>query len=97
MNENIAIQNAKRLASLSAAFCLLNQLPNSQELCQALAGAVMANVMKWYENNGRTDFNPQTELICDDAIKSAFERVQQIATLAAISAQMGIGMEGFNS
>ena len=96
MENTIANQNAVRLAHLSTLFCLVNNLPATQELAQILAAVVMSNVMKWYENNGRADFNPQTELICDDAIKSAFERVQQIATLASISAQTGIGMEGFD-
>ena len=94
MNENIATQNAKRLASLSAIFCLINGIPATPELAPILSGAVMANIGKWYEEHGRTDFNPQTELICEDAIKFAFERVQTIANLALISAQTGIGMEG---
>ena len=94
MNESIATQNAQRLASLSAVFCIMNNLPVSEELARILSGAVMANIGKWYAENGRTDFNPQTELICDDAIKAAFARVQEIANLAAIAVQTGIGMEG---
>lgn len=97
MNENITNQNAQRLAHLSAIFCIMNNLPVSEELAHILSGAVMTNICKWYAENGRPDFNPQTELICDDAIKSAFERVQQIATLATISAQMGIGIGDCNA
>ena len=97
MENTIANQNAVRLAHLSSIFCLLNGLPATQELAHLLAGAVMANIGKWYKENGREDFNPETELICDDAIKAAFARVQEIATLATLSAQMGIGMEGLVS
>ena len=97
MENAIANQNAVRLAHLSSIFCLLNGLPATQELAHLLAGAVMANIGKWYKENGREDFNPETELICDDAIKAAFARVQEIATLATLSAQMGIGMEGLVS
>lgn len=94
MENTIANQNAVRLAHLSTVFCLLNGLPATQELAHILAAAVMANIGKWYKENGREDFNPETELICDEAIKAAFARVQQIAVLASISAQTGIGMEG---
>lgn len=96
MNENIATQNAQRLAHLSAIFCIMNNLPVSEELASILSGAVMTAIGKWYAENGRTDFNPETEIICDDAIKAAFERMQQIVVLASISAQTGIGMEGFD-
>ena len=44
------------------------------------------------QNKGRA-LNPETEVICDEAIKSAFARAQEIAVLAQISAQTGIGME----
>ena len=94
MENTIANQNAQRLASLSVIFCLMNGIQPSDELCHALAGSVMAGVARWYAENGRTDFNPQNELICDDAIKAAFGRVQEIANLAAIAVQTGIGMEG---
>lgn len=97
MENTIANQNAVRLAHLSSIFCLLNGLPATQELAHLLAGTVMANIGKWYKENGRKDFNPETELICDDAIKAAFARVQEIATLATLSAQMGIGMEDLAS
>ena len=95
MENTIANQNAVRLAHLSTTFCLMNGLPATQELAHVLAGAVMAAITKWYAENELTDFNPQTELICDDAIIAAFEKMQQIVVLASISAQTGIGMDGF--
>ena len=94
MNENIATQNAQRLATLSVIFCLTNGIFITAELSQILAAAVMANITKWYADNGRPDFSPETDLICDDAIKAAFTRIQAIATLAEISAQMGDNMNG---
>ena len=94
MNENIATQNAQRLATLSAIFCLTNGIFITPELGQILAAAVMANINKWYEENGRTDFSPETELICDDAIKAAFTRIQAIATFADIAARMEANMDG---
>ena len=97
MENTIATQNAQRLASLSVIFCHINGLDPTVELAQALTGAVMANIGKWYEDNGYTNFDPRTMLICDEAIKAAFERVQEIANLAAISVQTGIGMEGLNA
>lgn len=97
MNENIATQNAQRLASISVIFCRINGLDPTPELAQALTGAVMANIGKWYEDNDQTNFDPRTMLICDEAIKAAFERMQEIANLAAISVQTGIGMEGLNA
>jgi len=96
MND-IANQNAQRLANLSAIFCIVNNIPVTEELGHALSSAVVANVAKWYENNGRPDFNPQTELICDEAIKAAFARMQEIADLATISAQLGINVGGCNA
>jgi hypothetical protein len=89
MNTNIAQANATVLANLSTVFCIVNGITPTEELCQALALAVMANIKKWYDNNGRPDFNPQTEEICEDAIAEAFARVQQIADLALLSAKMG--------
>ena len=94
MNNNIAYQNAQRLATLTAIFCLTNGIFITTELTQILAAAVMANIAKWYADNGRPDFSPETELICDDAIKAAFTRIQAIATLAEISAQTGMDMDG---
>lgn len=94
MNENITTQNAQRLATLSAIFCLTNGIFFTAELGQILAAAVMANITKWYADNGRPDFSPETELICDDAIKAAFTRIQAIATLADIAARMETNMDG---
>ena len=93
MNNTIATQNAERLASLSVVFCLMNDLTPNDELVAHLSGAVMYNLAKWYEDHGKT-FNPANEIIEDEAIKAAFDRVQEIVTLAYISAQTGIGMEG---
>ena len=54
----------------------------------------MSNCAKWYDEHNLA-FNPATELIEEEALESAFKRVQEIAVLASISAQTGIGMEGF--
>lgn len=96
MENTIANQNAKRLAALSTIFCIANEIPDNADVARAFAGVVMANINKWYTDNGRDDFDPSAELICDDAITAAFARVQEIAILASISAQTGIGMDGFN-
>lgn len=94
MENTIANQNSSRLAALSVVFCAMNGISPNLEVVHALTAMVMAAIGKWYADNGRTDFNPANEVICDDAIIAAFERAQEIATLASISAQTGIGMEG---
>ncbi len=93
----IGLQNAKRLASIAAVFCAINGIDAtlSPEIGQAIAGATMANIAKWYEDHGLT-FDPSKDEIADEAIESAFMRIQEIAILAAITAQTGIGMEGFS-
>lgn len=95
MNDSISTKNAKRLARLSVVFCLVNNIRITDELSNALSQCIMSGVAEWYKSNGREDFSPATELICDDAIKFAFERVQKIATLATISA-MGAGLAGLD-
>lgn len=99
MEENfspISIENAKRLASLSAVFCTINGLELTAELVPILSDAVLTGVERWYAENGRT-FNPKTDRFEDDALASAFVRVQEIAILAYLSAQTGIGMEGLGN
>lgn len=96
MEENlspIAIENAQRLAALSPLFCAMNGIPVTEELVPILSGAVLTGIARWYADRGRT-FNPKTDRIEDDALAEAFARVQEIAILATISAQTGIGMEG---
>lgn len=93
MEKNIATQNAERLANFSVVFFALNDLPYDAELISALSQMVMSAIGRWYKENEGRLINPETELICDDAIKHAFDRAQQIAVLASISAQTGIGME----
>lgn len=93
MEKNIATQNANRLAGLSVVFFALNNLPYDAELISVFSQMVMSAIGKWYKENEGRLINPETELICDDAIKHAFDRAQEIAVLASISAQTGIGME----
>lgn len=93
----IGLQNAKRLASVASVFCVINGIDTAlaPEILPALAGATMANIAKWYEDHGLT-FDPNKDVIADEAIESAFTRIQEIAILAAITAQTGIGMEGLS-
>ena len=95
MENTIARQNSDRLTALTVAFCLINRLNMDDVLCKVIALTVMAHIAKWYEDNER-EFHPDTELIEDEAIKYAFGKVQEIANLAAIEAQTGIGMEGLD-
>ena len=93
MEKNIARQNADALAVLSVVFFMLNDIPCDGEVTGVFSQMIMAHIGRWYmENKGRA-LNPETEFICDDAIKSAFARAQEIAVLAQISVQTGIGME----
>jgi hypothetical protein len=99
MEENltsIAAENAKRLASLSTAFCFMNNIPVTPELVPILSNAVLSGIAKWYSDRGRT-FDPENDRIEDDALAEAFARVQEIAILAAFSALTGIGMEEFGN
>lgn len=91
--KTIAEQNSERLAHLSVLFCKMNGIDANMEVVPALADCIMGGIAKWYAENGRTDFNPRTELIADDAIVSAFARAQEIVILATISAQTGVGMD----
>ena len=93
MENNIARQNADALAALSVVFFMLNDIPCDGEVTGVFSEMIIAHIGRWYmENKGRA-LNPETEIICDEAIKSAFARAQEIAVLAQISAQTGIGME----
>ena len=96
-NTNIAEANAKLLSKLSVAFCTINKIPMTGELIPILSRAVMQAICEWHNENGRPDYDPATEPLCDEAVKYAFGKVQQICTLAQISAMTGIGMEGFNA
>jgi hypothetical protein len=92
MEKNIAIQNAERLSSLSVVFFALNNLPDDASLIDVFSRMIMSAVGRWYKENEGRDFNPQTEIIGDEAIKFAFGRAQGIAVLATITAQVGMGM-----
>lgn len=97
MENTIAIQNSARLARLSISFCAMNGINPDREVIDALVAMVMAGMAKWYADNGRTDFDPAKEEICDDAIIFAFEKAQEVVILATISAQTGIGLEGLTN
>ena len=86
METNFATLNSNRLADLSVGFCLFNGiLSPDADLIKALSLAVMFNVNKWYEDNGRT-LNAAAELIEEEAIAFAFAKVQGIAFAAQAAA-----------
>lgn len=93
MEKNIARQNADALAAHSVVFFMLNNIPCEGEVVGVFSQMIMAHIGRWYMENKGYVINPETEIICDDAVKSAFARAQEIAVLAQISAQTGIGME----
>lgn len=93
MEQNISAQNVKRLSDLAAIFFVLNNLPHDAELIGVFSQMIMSAIGRWYKENKRRNINPGTEIICNEAIKFAFDRAQQIAILASIAAQTGIGME----
>lgn len=93
MEKNIARQNADALAAHSVVFFMLNNIPCEGEVVGVFSQMIMAHIGRWYVENKGYVINPETEIICDDAVKSAFARAQEIAVLAQISAQTGIGME----
>lgn len=93
MEKTIATQNAERLGVLTTIFTLVNGLPTEPEVAKLLALAIVANIQKWYAENGKT-YSPDTELIEEEAIKFAFNRVQEInddAKATAMLMQMGAG------
>ena len=94
MENNIATQNAQRLARLSTIFCAINGLEVTPKLVPILSNAVLSGCARWCAENGQ-EFNPREILIPDDALTYAFGRCQEIAILANVAAQSGIGMEGF--
>ena len=91
--KDITEQNSARLASLSVSFCMMNGIVPDEQMTSALTGVIMGGIAKWYNENGRPDFNPRTELIADDAIVSAFARAQEVVILATISAQTGVAVD----
>lgn len=79
---NFADRNAELLAALSAGFLICNGILNATpELVHALSTNVYINVSRWYEERGRT-FNPDAELVEEEAVRYAFARAQMIADLA---------------
>ena len=92
----IGKQNATRLGILSTIFCLTNGIEMNDELVTVLSLTITAHLNKWYDDHGR-ELNPNTDLIEEEAVAYAFERVQEVANaaaaLSAISAQTGIGFE----
>ena len=77
-----ADRNAELLATLSAGFLICNGLLNAgAELVRALSTNVFININRWYEERGRT-FNPDAELVEEEAVRYAFDRAQMIANLA---------------
>lgn len=85
MEEHIANQNAERLANLSFIFFVLNGLPHDAELIGIFSEMIMTAIGKWYKENKGYIIDPETEIICDDAIKYAFDHAHQIVVLATIS------------
>ena len=94
MEKNIALENATRLAVLSAAFCRMNGIKLTEEIADTFALGVMAGINEWYKERG-IDFDPSIHVIEDAAIQEVFGKMQEVVILASISAQTGIGMEGF--
>lgn len=90
----ISQQNAELLARLSVIFCLMNGITPTDEFVEVFTTAIMAYISCWYAKQGRT-FNLDTDVVEEEAVKFAFGRAQELANLASISAQTGIGMEGF--
>ena len=86
MATNFADLNSDLLATLSAGFLICNGITSTDAgLVKALSGAVFSNINAWYRNQGRT-FNPDAELVEEEAIRYAFGRVQMIADLAKAAA-----------
>lgn len=90
----IGRQNIDLLSRLSVIFCLMNGITPTDEFVAVFTSAIMTYISCWYAEQGRT-FNPATDAVEEDAVKFAFGRAQELANLASISAQTGIGMEGF--
>ena len=90
MENTIANQNSERLAAMSVIFCMMNGINPSDELVGILAMTVMSEIAKWYDENGKGNFNPMTDLVEEDAIRFAFGRIQQIANLAKVTAELGL-------
>ena len=86
----IAKQNTTLLASLSVVFFTANGIKSSPEMTDAFADATMDNINKWYNDNLGKNFDPMTELVEEDAVKYAFEQMQEIVILAQMAKAMGI-------
>ena len=96
MEKNIATINSEKLASLSFLFCLTNGLEVTQELSDAMAMTIILTIAKWYNDRGMA-FNPETDLITDEAISYAFAEMQELTDgarfVARVCAETGIGLE----
>ena len=79
---NFADRNTELLATLSAGFLICNGIFDAgAELVRALSTNVFINIKRWYEERGRT-FNPDAELVEEEAVRYAFDRAQMIVNLA---------------
>jgi hypothetical protein len=83
-SNSIAAINAKKLANLTAGFCLINGITLTQELGEVIGHYLFTNFAYWYEEMGLA-FNPAEEVINDEAIKYAFGKMQKLADLAEMS------------
>lgn len=91
-SNSIATINAKKLANLIAAFCLINGITLTQELGEVIGHYISTNLAYWYEEMGLA-FNPAEEVINDKAIKYAFAKMQKLADLAEMSVSGGVDIK----
>lgn len=86
----ITKQNTSLLASLSVRFFATNGIKFTQEMMDAFADATMTAIEAWYRTNKDREFNALIELVEEDAVKYAFNEMQEIVTLARSAVMLGI-------
>lgn len=84
---SIAEQNSKRLGHLSTLFCLMNGISITPVLVMVFSQTVMGCIAQWYNEHGREDFDPEQEIIGEEAIKYAFAEMQRLTNEARDEAE----------
>ena len=81
MEKTIREINSERLASVSVVFTIFNGIDPTKEFIDILSLTVAVEIKTWYDEQGR-DFDFDTELVDEEAVKYAFGRIQALTNAA---------------
>ena len=93
MNNSLSVseQNAVLLGIMSTILVNSLGLPNTEEMQNLIATAVMYKLAMWHKDHGKT-FDPKNVLLEEDAVSEVFAEIHTDILMADIAQQTGIGM-----